>query len=323
MSNELLEIFDAWNIDLEKARKAKGLAKWDRLAYMAEKLKDKKASDIMFTTSYPGQEGKKKILGSVEGNLHCLLGYISPGFHFAPYHYQVIDSSTTDEEAEELYRVKGHPARPELWKRSGLDVSDEGDLELGNPHPSVTTDRDMEVTEVVKQAENVTVRSGAGTYIVSPVDGLIYGKHNNHIYKWDLVKDSFLVAANPDLLELMEPEEEVEEAQLEEDSNVPEIIKSIAGVPLEFDSNVYDLVKTKFPCPGSVIHLITDKKEPVYGVVTAKSIDFYDTRGFGINVLVYDRLLNSIDLCKGGDVHPSVVYNFACANFDFMSELNK
>ncbi|MHA2068462.1 MAG: hypothetical protein ACXABY_29210, partial [Candidatus Thorarchaeota archaeon] len=73
--------------EIVKARKAKGLDNWKKLDYLSDKLKGKKSSHITFTTSYPGQEGSKKHLGSASGNLQFVLGYANPGFHVAPYHW--------------------------------------------------------------------------------------------------------------------------------------------------------------------------------------------------------------------------------------------
>lgn len=305
-------VFNSWNSDFSddviKARKAKGLAKWSRLQHMAEKLKGKKHSDISFTTAYPGKEGQTKILGSVEGNLHFLLGYANPGFHMASYHWQIIDPQVSDEEAEELYRVKGHPSRPELWERAGLEDKPEGDLELGMPHPSAVAAQE----QAKREKEGIRVAVGVGTYLAVPSEGLVYGEHNNHVYTWDVVRDSFMAAMNPTLVEAMDAaqEEDVQKSVTIYSSCVPELVVHKAFKLSAFDSLVYPLVKSLFPIPGSIIPIETDTKDTVYGLVTDSKIKFVDKSGSSIGVKIYDRVYKSLDLSRNGDVHTSVLFNF-------------
>ena len=149
--DNILEVFDAWP-HLIKARKAKGLEQWQMLSYMARQLEGKKASDITFTTCYPGQEGQTKRLGSVEGNMHFLLGYGNPAFHMAAYHYSILDPNLEEDDAHRLYHLKGHPSRVELWNKSGLPMEDEGDLVDGQPHPEIADIREIEKIKQIGRA---------------------------------------------------------------------------------------------------------------------------------------------------------------------------
>jgi len=44
--------------------------------------------------------------------------------------------------------------------------------------------------------------------------------------------------------------------------------------------------------------------------VSSTNIEFYDRTGAEITVRAYDRTYKSFDLRRGGDVHPSLLYNF-------------
>ncbi|MHA2068822.1 MAG: hypothetical protein ACXABY_31050, partial [Candidatus Thorarchaeota archaeon] len=303
MTIDSLEIFDSWE-PIRKARKAKGLQNWGRLQHIAHKLEGKKQGDISFTTAYPGKEGQTKVLGSVEGNLHFLLGYGNPGFHMAAYHWQIIDPNIDDEAAEELHRVKGHPSRPELWKAAEMDDKPEGDLELGMPHPSAITAQKL----AQRESEGIRVSSGAGVYLAVPSEGLVYGEHNGHVYKWDVVKDSFMAATNPKLVEAMEQEEETTEKSY--GPEIPDMVRHrVVSAPQE--DEVYDLVKSAFPTSGSIIPLESDLGDTVYGVMGPSSLDFYTNTGELAYIKVFDRLYKSFDLVKNGNIHPSILFNFA------------
>ena len=322
----LFSVFDAWDV-LIKARQPKGLARWDKLSYLADNLKGKKSSDITFTTCYPGQEGNKKTLGSVEGNLHFLLGYANPAFHICAYHWSIVDPNLDVVEAERFYRVKGHPSRLELWERSGLEMKDEGDLVDGQPHPGIADVREIEKLKAARKAESITVTSGIGSYTAIPSEGIVYGNHNKQIYAWEMVRDSFFAAANPKLTEKMN---EVAELRQEFEDEIaapveapPELLKHIANkyAGEEFDQSVYPMVKSFFPIPSSIVPLETSKGTDVYGVVTPSSIDFYDREGCAARVSVFDSAFHSFDLTKGGDIYSSVLYSMGRKYFGIPDDL--
>ena len=328
--DHLLEVFDAWPI-LLKARQPKGLENWDRLSYMAEQLKGKKAGDITFTTCYPGQEGQKKRLGSVEGNMHFLLGYANPAFHVAAYHYSIVDPNLGPEEALKIYRLKGHPSRPEFWEDTGLDMEDEGDLIDGQPHPEVASVREMVKVAQARQSESITVSSGIGVYTAIPSEGLVYGAHNNHVYAWEMIRDSFFAAANPDLTEKMN--DAAEERELMDEMtyksmeySTPEQIKHVAYSHSSdnFVPAVYPLVKSHYPVPGSVVPIVSETTgEDIFGVVTKSSIDFYNREGQPINVNIYDLPVSSIDLTREGNTYASVVKGFGATYLNLPQDLEE
>lgn len=335
----LFDAFTSWNLtdeDIQKARKPIGLENWKRLAHMAGQLKGKKAADLTFTTCYPGQEGKKKTLGSVEGNLHFLLGYANPGFHLAPYHWMVVDPNLSETDALMLHKTKGHPSRPELWECADLETTDEGDLIEGHPHPSVGDVREAQRIIAAKTAESITVQSGAGTYTGIPSEGLLYGRHNDHVYAWEMVKDSFFAASNQELADKMNEAldahhdlyESVNKADIEPDIKpviIPEQIKHLAALHAgnAFNSEVYPLVKSHFPVPGTVIPADTEKGNMVYGIVTKSSIDFYDREGCPVNVEVYDLPFTTFDLSQDGDIYASVIKSFGVKYLGIPSDLEE
>jgi hypothetical protein len=286
--------------DIVKARKAKGLAEWRKFETVQELLAGKQLSDITFTTCYPGQEGAKKHLGSATGNLHFVLGYVSPAFHLAPYHWRIVDPNITDEEAAK----KGHPANPRYWQLSGLPLEDEGDFEVGKPHKSAATSATSDARRMSRKTEAMTVKSGYANYVVVPSQREVYSMVTGHVYKWDLIKESFFAATNPEVAEVMNADDN-------------EIQKSFAEAigfsdPLqvqEFDTRVYPLVKDIFPLPGSVIPL----GKSLYGVVTPSSIVFVKSsiRGAQVeSIQLLDRTVYEIDLLQKGDTFPAIVLNF-------------
>ena len=302
MSEALFQIFDAWE-PLLKARKAKGLANWDKLKHLAERLEGKQSKHITFTCGHPSHtEPTTHTLGSVQGNTHFLMGYGNPGFHMASYHWQIIDPNLSDAEAEKLHKTNPHPARPELWNRRGLEMPDEGELDDGASHPELSGIR----LDDKKAASKTTIKSGAGEYVVDPGEGLVHGKHNGHVYKWHLVEDSYFAATNPKVVEAMESfqSENTEKSRVLSEAPMALRHRCKPGV---FSNTVYPLVKSLFPKPGSLLPL-TDTH---YGVVTNNAIEFYNKAAVPVSIRVYGRDYNSFDLEKGGDIHPDLLCSFA------------
>lgn len=300
--------FDSWGDLIEKARKAKGLENWNKLQGVADKLVGKTARDITFTSSHPSYEGKpvKHTLGSVIGNLHFLLGYANPAFHVAPYHWQIVDPYITDEDAAS----REHPSRPDLWEQSGLPMEDEGDLESGKPYAGVTeTKRERDAIQSIKD-ESIPVTSGYGYYICIPSQGIVFSARNGHIYKWDIVKDSFFAASNPEVAEVMnaaaQPDYGTEEIDESVEKSVPVEMLSVSE-PGDFHESVYSFVKSKFPIPGSIIKM----NKSLFAVVTSNSLKFYNEESAEVSVSVFDRVYKSFDLTTDGDIHPSILLNFA------------
>lgn len=289
-------VFDSWDPIL-KARKAKGLGKWKKLESIAGFLQGKKAEHITFTCSHPSHGGEevKHVLGSTTGNLHFLMGYGNPGFALAPYHWLIIDPNLDEKEVSSF----PHPSRPEFWKASGLEVTSEGDEEDGKPHPKAKKTLDSSERKKKLQQEAVRASNGYREYLGVPSLGLVFGLSNNQVYRWDLVKDSFFAVTNPEFTEAM---------SLGEDEPVEGVEKSI--LLSDFDEDVYPVVKSSFPRPGSTIPMLS-KSKTVYGLVTPNSIEFYDDNGVPAEILIYDSVQKAIDLTVNGTSHPEVVANLA------------
>lgn len=325
---DLFTHFDAWE-PLMKARKAKGLDKWDRLKGIAEKLQGKDVKAIAFTCSHPSHNGEpiRHLLGSVEGNLHFLLGYGNPQFHLAPYHWQIIDPNTTDEEAQETFGRMHHPSNPVLWSKVGLDVGEEGDTAEGEAHPMAKMAKVKKQTAESREAEAIKVISPTGNYVAYPSEGLVEGEHNGHVYRWDLVKDTFFTAQNPQLVEAMDA------AAVQKSINsvvfrdaTPDKLRMYAAQFRGelFEPEVWPLVKSRLPVPGSILKLETNQAERVYGVITTNKLEFYGRDAAPRSVSVFDRVYKSFDLTREGNVPPSVLSAFMIKHFkinpSFLSE---
>ena len=318
--NELFTYFDAWE-PLLKARKAKGLDQWAKLQPIAGQLAGKGVSAISFTCCHPSHAGEpvRHLLGSVEGNLHFMLGYGNPRFHLAPYHFQVIDPNTTPEEAAETFSRIGNPANPALWTRSGLgDVGDEGDTDTGEAHTSAKQAKAKAVSDQARAAESVPAKSPTGSYTCVPSEGLVYGDHNGHVYRWDLVKDSFFSAFNPQATEAMNAASvQKSQSAVRFKAGVSETVRLEArkyrGEP--FDQNVFHLIKSRCPQPGTVVPLESIQGETVYAVVTPNSLDFYTRDGQLAEIKVFDRVYKSFDLVKDGNVPPAALLGFVVKTF--------
>ena len=311
----LVKSFDSWEY-LAKARKAKGLDKWKKLLPLSEKLSGKKASHISYTCMHPSHETPVvHHLGSNEGNLHFLMGYGNPGFHLAPYHMQIIDPNVTEEEAEEL--AKRHPSNPSFWKG---DVFVEGDKQEGKPHSGV-----KEKIKAIRREklDKFQVTQNTGTYTAIPVEGVVYGPEDVQ-YNWALVKDSYFSEQDSKMADAMNIVAEIKEARKSFEnvfnSSIPDTVAHVAqqSAGTSFVDNIYPLVKSKFPPPGTVVPLQSISEETIYGVVTKKSIDFYDRACNEVSVRAYDRWYPSLPLEKGGNIHPSVLLNFICGHLGIM-----
>lgn len=316
----IFDDFDAWE-PLFKARKAKGLDKWDRLKNISEKLQGKDVKAISFTCAHPSHGGKpvRHLLGSVEGNLHFLLGYGNPRFHLAPYHWQVIDPNTTDEEAEEIFKRMRHPANPVLWQKAEIDADDEGDLDEGKPHKAAIAAKAKKAAEQQRQKEAIKAVTPTGTYTAYPSEGIVVGgPGDRNVYRWDLVKDTFFTAQNPKLAD------EMNARSIEKGLNsvvfrasVPYAVRQRASAHRgdRFYPDVWPLIKSRVPAPGTVVNLTTTEAERIYGVVTPSSLEFYDQSGSPVDVKVFDQMYKSFDLTVDGDTPPAVLLSFVVKQF--------
>ncbi len=310
MSN-MFDIFDSWPV-LLKARTKEALTK--AVEVISEKLQGKSVDEISFSCIHPSHEGRieKHILGSVEGNIHFLSGFVSPAFHVAPYHYQLIDPELPDDIAKAM--CDDHPGNPRLW----TEIVNEGDLQKGLPHPGV---EDM-LKAIEEEKKGLRVSSGAGMYQAVPEEQMIYSTHNNHRYRWDLVQDSYFAATNPKIAEAMDAKKKIEKSS-NTSTQIPDMVKRQIESDTEFEATVYPLVKIDFPRPGSVMTIPVSGADVVYGVVKSACLDFYEKDGSVAEIKVYDRIYSSFDLTKSGDIHPSILYNFASKYLNINDDLIK
>jgi len=271
--------------DIIKARKAKGLSAWKKFERVQEELAGKSVSDITFTTSYPGQEGQAKQLGSLSGNLQFLLGYGSPAFYLAPYHWRLIDMNLSDADIAK----KQHPANMKYWKEAGLDLEPEGDLAAGKASPSVSSSTKLRAKVASKKTGTVTVRSGYGSFVIDADANVVHSQESGYMYALEVVKNSYLYYDN---LKTFEDLEGVDTQ------------KSFRLAP--FDSSVYPVLTKALPFPGSVVRC-----SPEFSMlVTPTSLHFIDPQVQPLEVRVFDRVYKSFDLRKGGDTHPSILLQF-------------
>lgn len=318
--DSLFAHFDAWD-SLFKARKAKGLDKWSRLKNLSEKLQGKDIKAISFTCCHPSHAGEptRHLLGSVEGNLHFLLGYGNPSFHLAPYHWQVLDPNITDEEAVEMSKRMSHPSNPVLWAKVDFSAGDEGDLEEGSPHKSAKS-----VAKKPDARKGFPVQSAAGSYLCFPEEALVYGLHNGHYYVWDMVKDTFFAAQNPEVSEIMNSASVLKSLHgISYRSDIPDSVRAYTAQFKEdtYAEDVWSLVKSKLPGPGKFLKLESSNGETLYGVTTPTSLEFYDRSAARVSVQLFDRSYDHFDLTRDGNVPPAALFSFLNKHFKINTDL--
>lgn len=302
---EVLSTFDG----IFKGRKAKGLENWKKFEQLSAKVQGKTQKDIAFTCSHPshGEEGSRHVLGSRDGNEHFLLGYGNPAFHLADYHWSLIDPYGEDTN-------RPHPSNPQYWKDSGLPLEAEGDLSDGKAHPSAGPAVKRQRDKTNLKNEMVRGVNGFSTFVGVPSKQIIYEVKTNRIYQWDLAKNSYFAAANPDFVEAMDAGASKDPVTLETDQPVRGVEKGLLDrcVPGQW-GDVYPLVKSLFPDPGTLMPLPGTQ---LLAVTTPESVNFYTNAGEEASVLIYDRVYKSVDLQVNSDVMPAVVLNLALAFTD-------
>lgn len=284
------DVFNSWPL-------TKAISHKEKMFKVAELLANKTASDITFSAMDEVGDIDKYVLGSVEGNLKFLLGYVNPGFYYAPYHLQIMDPGLTDEEAALIYETKGHPSIPELWNINGVPPFAEGDLAEGKP-----------AVDVAKKNNLFKFKFNGKSYVADPDSQLITCKSTGRIYAWSLVKNTYLASQVPKLLEKMEPEQTPVVKALPYPAELWQVVDLMKGE--EYADNVYPLVKSSFPKPGSIIKLKNDG----YAVFWSNQVSLYDKDGNTSPVRMWDRVDEDgvIDLTKGSaELFPCVILNFA------------
>ena len=117
---------------LESVLRSRGVvdvSQWDKLHVLVKHLGDVSTKSLSYTCMHPACAGCSHTLGTVEGNLHFLLGYVNPRFHVAPYHWFFVDPFLTSDHTEELE----HPSNASCCASFG-ELSDEGDIEKDKRH---------------------------------------------------------------------------------------------------------------------------------------------------------------------------------------------
>lgn len=289
----MTEFFTAWDI------LTKSMSHKERTLVVSQLLADKTAQDITFTAIDADGNLAQYVLGTIEGNLKFLLGYVNPGFYFAPYHLQVMDPSLPDDMAKSIYKAKGHPSLMEFWSASGTPPFAEGDLKDGKPHPDAL---------VVPKQDNVFKFKFRGKkYEANPDTQLVTCITTGHTYAWALVQNTFLSSQVPEIALHMEPLSEKIEKKLPYPANLQTIVNSVKGQ--EYGDDVYPLVKSYFPPPGSIIKI----QDEQYALFWPRSIHIFDSSGVQEDIRMWDRSASDgmIEITKSGSVFPCVILNFA------------
>lgn len=303
---------------LSKARKAKGLAKWDKLQPLSERLQGKTAKDITFTCCHPSHATlTRHTLGSSDGNLHFLLGYANPGFHVADYHWQVIDPNAT----ENVERK--NPTNPAFWNLE--PVGDEGDLVEGKPCAVHAKQSQLKQKEASRTEEAIKVKQATATYTCYPSEQLVVQTQNNHTYSWDLLKDSFFSAQNVEAAQAMNAVGVVKSLnKLTFRQSIPENLRELRTKlkQCDFEEDVWPLVKSRMK-PGQILELDTDTGETLYGLVSQSSLSFFSRSGDPALIKAFDRSYDHFDLTLDGNVSPAVLISLLDKHVNLCLDLVK
>ncbi len=275
MHNDFLSIFDA----IEPLAKGKSSS----MKKLAKKLVGKEVRHISFTCGHPSHaEPVVHLLGTIEGNTHYLLGFANPLFVAAPYHFQLIDPSLPIGVATRLFKMIGNPSNPALWP-AGIQAGPEG-----------------ETKDTPKEA-SATVTFGASSYQVTGT--MVTCAATQAMYAPELVCLSYMPSQK-----MMQ----AEAAAAEVVDTTPSTIKALCASEVSvFVDDVYPFVRNTFPGPGTCVPINTESSETIYGIMTNKSVDFYNRAGEKAGLEVFGRRLTELDLVAGGNSHPSVLVNFA------------
>jgi len=284
----VFKVFDAWQLSKSS----------DSVAKIAKILDNKLVEDITFTCCHPSHAGEltTHTLGSSDGNLHFTLGYCNPGFHMAPYHLALLDPDMTEDQLKVLSKTFEHPSNPAIWKKYGSNVGAEGDLKDGIPHALFTKLKKVRDKERKLATEGAPFSVDGSSYRAFKEQGVIYDEKNKALYPMDTFTYSYLSSQAPAVF------------KAEVKADAPTIQKS-------FDDDVFPLVKSVFPAPGSVFPMTANTDETVYGHVGSRSIQFLDREGFEVGVEVFDCTYKSIDLVPGGNTAPFVLVAMAKSVF--------
>jgi hypothetical protein len=246
----------------------KSLGDREQIAALAELLASKSLSSLEFTALEPSGGTRKYYLGSSDGNTKFLLGFCSPGFYLAPWHFRVIDPSLSDSQAEYFYEVLGHPSKEDLWVEAGVLPEAEGDFEEGTPHPFFGGFREA------KKSKDIKLDLGGASHILSVDNRTLVNLGLEVSYPLDIVEASPQYYWYPELKNQMESfpkEEDYTEPFVEDTEEFDDTEESPAVFKgMDFSAGVFPLVKTAFPKPGTVLSLGNEFN----ALVTPASIKF-------------------------------------------------
>lgn len=292
----MTDLFTGWDL-------SKGISYQEKLQKVAELLNDKEASAITFTAIETDGTLSQYVLGTIEGNTKFLLGFVNPGFHVAPYHYMVVDPNLAEPEAKLIYKVRGHPAIPGLWERNNQVPFEEGDMEDGKPHPKA-------FIVPYKDPTFVSVVDGR-KYYANPEKQTLEDADTGNIFAWSLISSSYVSSQDPNLREKMNlfvPG--TFDARMEKslEKVAPGAVQywSTAYQGDDWDSNVYDFVRSSFPKPGSVL-----KKGDLFAVMTTRDVLFFKEDGSKEFISAWGEQFSNLDLTTEGYVLPGAILNFA------------
>ncbi len=241
---------------------------------------------LAYTCMHPEhQRMEKHLLGSVEGNMHFLMGYANPAFAVAPYHYKAINPLLTDNEAALLCKSQGNPSR-----MKEQDLPAEGEV------------------------SSTTKKFGASAYSFS--EGMVQCQKMKSTYAAELLPISYLPTVS------VEKSTDAPEVTVDV---IPDLVKSLCmDIPdTTFDENVYTFIKSTFPSPSSCVQLSYQSGGDVYAIIDSSSVKFYNKVGERTGIEVFSKRYTELDLLRDGNTHPSILLNFAEKKLGIATDLVK
>jgi hypothetical protein len=208
-----------------------------------------------------------------------------------------MDPSVSEEMAKNIYDAKGHPSILAFWAAAGQAPFTEGDVKEGKPHPDAI---------VLPKQDNVFKFSFRGKkYEANPDTQLVTCVTTDHTYAWALVQNTYLASQIPELALTMEPLPEIEK-KLPYPEPLKILVNAVKGK--RYNEDVYPLVKSTFPKPGTVINTGAG-----FAVFCPTSVVVFDKEGEVSPLQLWDTTNYSgrLDLHKGGSTFPCAIINFA------------
>jgi len=237
------------------------------------------SSKDTFTCSHPSHEGEpvQHQLGTVEGNLHFLLGYGNPLFHLAPEHWAVIDPNG-DPDGE-----LRNPTNLKFWKAAKITAPEEGDLENGKPHSGAKNLLKVSARDEEAKKTGKSFNIDGQAYTAVPAQRVLYDNKTGLPVAWDVFRKSYAASTTEGLAEFMGPS----------------MVKSTVSTIPSFDEEAYPLVKSKFPSPGSVVPFEGNTGETLYAAITPTHVKFLNRQHVSVVLNSLGRDFSEVSLLKG------------------------